>query len=139
MSLAICVARSGCVLEMPVSSTPTTTFGLPVVTAWASATSICVISHCWPQSGSPVGLPVACRAVEPTVWSVSSSSSGVPRPSVDATASTPEPEAAVAKSGLVERATRTPICGYAATTVPPAAATRAEALAVELPAGASTR
>jgi uncharacterized protein YdhG (YjbR/CyaY superfamily) len=31
------------------------------------------------------------------------------RPVVDATASTPAPEAAVAKSALVERATRTPI------------------------------
>src|SRR5215218_8330710 len=33
---AICAARSGWVLEMPLSRTPTTTFELPVVTACAS-------------------------------------------------------------------------------------------------------
>ena len=40
LSFAICVARSGWVLEMPLSSTPTTTFGLPVVTAFAAGVSI---------------------------------------------------------------------------------------------------
>ena len=40
LSFAICVARSGWVLEMPLSSTPTTTSGLPVVTAFASGVSI---------------------------------------------------------------------------------------------------
>jgi hypothetical protein len=33
----------------------------------------------------------------------------VPRPVVDATASTPDPDTAVGNAGLVERATRTPI------------------------------
>src|SRR5262245_22643705 len=40
LSKAICEVRSGCVLEMPLSSTPTTTFGLPVVTALASGVCI---------------------------------------------------------------------------------------------------
>ena len=44
LSFAICVARSGWLLEMPLSRTPTTT-PLPVVTAWASATLICGMSH----------------------------------------------------------------------------------------------
>jgi hypothetical protein len=110
LSFAICVARSGWVLEIPVSSTPTTTSGLPVVIAWASATSICVMSHCSPQSGSPVGLPGASTAAEETDSSTSPSSSGVPSPVVEATASTPAPDALVTNSGLAERATSTPIC-----------------------------
>src|SRR6185295_14287149 len=40
LSLAIWVTRSGCVLEMPLSRTPTTTSGLPVVTAFAAGVLI---------------------------------------------------------------------------------------------------
>ena len=94
---------------MPVSSTPTTMFGLPIVTAWASGTSIWVMSHWRPKSGSAAGLPVASCAAASTVPSISPSSSSVPRPSVEATASTPAPEAAAAKPASAERATRTPI------------------------------
>src|SRR5688572_16245369 len=65
-SNAICEARSGCVGEMPESSTPTTTDGSPVVTECASATSICAMSHCEPQSGSAVGSPAASMAAAST-------------------------------------------------------------------------
>lgn len=46
LSLAIWVARSGWLLEMPLSSTPTTTDGLPPVTACACGTRIWGMSHC---------------------------------------------------------------------------------------------
>ena len=58
---------------------------------------------------------------------------------VDATDWTPAPTTASANAVLVERATSTPIWSYAATTVPPAEATRSAAFAVLLPWGASTR
>ena len=74
--------------------------GLPVVTACAAGTPIWVMSHCRLKSGSTAGLPVASCTADSTVPSVSPSSSGVPRPSVEATASTPAPEAAVGEAGV---------------------------------------
>src|SRR5829696_5998604 len=139
LDFTICDARSGWVLEIPLSSTPTTTSALPVVTECACGTPIWVMSHCSPNSGSAVGSPVAAGATTEPASTVSLSSIGVPRPSVDATESTPGPATAELKEGLADRATSTPIWSYAATTVPPAAATRAAACAVLLPAGASTR
>ncbi len=109
-SLAICVARSGCVLEIPLSRTPTTTDGSPVVTACASGTSIWAMSHCRPHSGSAVGSPVAAATSGAATTVVALSSRAVPRPSVDATDSTPDPVTAPANAGSVERTTSTPIC-----------------------------
>ncbi len=93
------------------------------------------MSHCSANRGSPVGSPVAVGSAA----SVSSCRSGVPRPAVEATDSTPWPATAVVNAGSLERATSTPIWAYDATTVPPAASTRRTALSTGAPCGASTR
>src|SRR5215217_5321263 len=117
LDFTICVARSGWVLEIPLSSTPTTTLALPVVTECACGTPIWVMSHCRPNSGSAVGSPAAAGASTELVCTVSLSSSGVPSPSVDAADSTPGPATAEPKEGLADRTTSTPTWSYAATTV----------------------
>src|SRR6476661_7588010 len=114
---------------------PTTMDEDPVLTACASPTLICAMSHCSPDSES---LSPADAADGPAVV-VSAASVETAPPStalanlVVATApSTPlSARILAAKSGFDERATTTLIGAYVATSCPPAAVTALPALPVD--------